>query len=1115
MFIKRLRSSTHNKKELHKSEEREKNWDQRFFLYKIPPYDAFKDANYLSLGLMKSKIKYERFLEKEKQRKLKGKNTFYSEHYIIDSQKGNKTTKSKSKKKLFSAINLKNDEIDNKNNFAKTYSFKYNKTKSSLDEKGNNNLTGEELDLLDEFDIIKVMWNKLGVTKNYQKSFVEFINTLDNADNIRTFLNLEKIQMQKFKYELTQLLKKIIHRNDKISYLKQLINVYEDILKEKKNNPEKNNSNLDSLSNINEKQIISDIHSCLLSLRISTINVVNQIKNFSMTNSYFLYMNKIDLEKLRNDYYYNYEYLLSIKTDLDFIQNTVLTNLYDFENYDGCDPFFISFSKLKEEGEENNEDKEKKNTGRKLDISKKMLEEIQNCIYFLQQAELLDKCKYSNKERKHKNRVLQFLKRGNNYNENKKKSYGIGNLFKGNLEQDIVKLKTRKEYERIFNFIKTNNADLKDKNKLKKSSKKKNDIHLMTSQELKKKFSQYDLLNELINEPKNDEQKEEEFKSKDKVINILNFQKDEEEKKEESEHNKYDNDFNELEENLNKKDETENDNKQEKNDENKFKEEKEEVKQNESKENNEELEKNDENSEKEENKNEEIKDDKKQNDLKIEEEIDDVLLKESKVDNGPQKEEKIPNYISSFFTESIDKLTLLYNDYLSTNPNIYTTFTPNNSKDFIFGIYPKIIIAKNDQENEDKIYGLSGINYYINEDKEFILKINHLSVNDNNKDILNKIIDLIERDIKYKIIEIDLIKDNNILLEVLQNKGFKEYINNDEKIVMRKENINDEENIKICSQINYDSLAVLSLINKEIKETQNTKYTCFNGVINPINLSLLIDKLKINDKYKVEILSQNQTTSLLETLSKQENKFFDFFKTQNNECNNISEITNNEIAPKEGFYYSILNNQLQIQIKTLMTLKMENYLYNGIEINTKNNIIKENKYNSDLYCLPTLNQNIFILLYPFNEKFKNDLSKHNTNVYDLFNSSFKIYIKNYLSTNNTDNDSNNKRFLWIPAFNINSNLFTSDDGMNNYIKIKSNEDIDFKIEEYNEFLKFNYLPDRNKDKNMDINITNSDNDIIIKDKFIIGICHKEFMESFDIPIISLVNVSKDNFVKDK
>ena len=63
-------------------------------------------------------------------------------------------------------------------------------------------------------------------------------------------------------------------------------------------------------------------------------------------------------------------------------------------------------------------------------------------------------------------------------------------------------------------------------------------------------------------------------------------------------------------------------------------------------------------------------------------------------------------------------------------------------------------------------------------------------------------------------------------------------------------------------------------------------------------------------------------------------------------------------------------------------------------------------------------------------------------------------------------DNSNKKFLWIPAFNINTNLFTSDLGMNQLINIKNNEDKDIEIKEYNEFLKINYLPDCNKDKNI-------------------------------------------------
>ena len=1131
MSSDRLRYNQNNIREQTKTEEKEKKWDQRFFLYKIPPYDAFKDENYLSLGLMKSKIKYEQFLQKEKQKKLRGKTHHYTEHYVIDSQSGNKTSKEKKRKLLFSAtFNKFPNENYKNNNFAQTYSYKYPGIKKNKTEE--TQLTMEEIDLLDEFEIIKTMWNKLGVTKNYQENFINFINNLDDLGNVRLYLNLEQKQMQKFKYDLTQLLKKIIHRNDQISYLKQLISIYKNILKEKKSHPELENENLDTLCNKNEKQVIEDINSCLLTIRINTINVVNQIKSFHMSNSYFLYMNKINLEKIKEDYYYNDEYLLTIKSDLDFIQHSILTNLYEFDNFDGGDPFFLSFSKIKEETKEKQEDKQN-NQKRKLEINKKVLEEVQNCIFFMLQAEILYKTKNVNKSEGNKNKVLQFLKCGiNDKEENcKKKSYGIGNLFKSNnLEQDIVKLKMTKGYDRIFNFIKTNNSNpylsLNKENRLKKSSKRKQKIPVMTSQELKNKFNQYELLNELINEPNNENKKEDDFKKRDQEVNIANIQKNEE-KKEDLEQDHYNKEFEDKKENETnteevhdkeeKKEIKEEENKEIKEEDKKEikEEEKKEIKEDEKKDTKEEEKKDEEIDKKEEKHEEKEEDNKKQSDSKIEEEIDEVI---QQAQNENKKEEIIPTYSPLFFTESLDKLSFLYNDYLNSNPNIYTTNSPNKSKDFISGIYPKIIIVKKDNVNEDKIYGICGINYYIYDNKEFILKINHISVCDNNKDLLNKMIDLIEKEIKYQIIEIELVKDrdeNNELIEILKNKEYKECRNDDNKIIMRKENNNGE--IKeIGSQINYDSLAVLSLVKKDDNEIKDKKYIYFNKVMNPIILSLLIDKLKINDKYKIEIISTlSSHTTLVEKLSSLENKVFDFIKTQNNDCSNISEITNNEIASKEGFCYSMINNCLNIQMNTLMTLYIDNYLYNGIDINVKNNIIKDPKYNNNLYCLPTNNQNIFIILYQYNEEFETFMSQDKGNIYNQFSSLFNIMIKNYLSEAHDDNDTNNKKTLWIPSFNINTNLFSSELDICKHINIKNSEDNEIKINEFNEFLKICYLPDDNKDKNIEMNVNNSNNDIVIKDKFLFGICHKEFMECCDMPVICLVNVTKENIIYKK
>ena len=1074
------------------NENKEKKWDERFFLDKIPPYDAYKDLNYLSLGLIKSKIKYENFLEKEKQKKHKNKSPFYSEHYLIDSQPKKKVLN----KKLIFSINNKYDS--NKiNNSQKSYSLTYNhffeKKKSPLakshnfdkkiDNKNKTNfitnylspnnkydhkLTIEESDLLEEFEIIKIMWNKFGVTKKYMEYYVNFLNSLNKKESIKQFLLLEKKQMQKFKYDLTQLLKKIINRNDEINNLKQLINLYINIQNEKKFYHEKNNENLENLSMKNEKKIISDINDCLLAVRIDTINVINQIKNFALTNSYYFYMNKIDLNKIKNDYHYNDEYLLSIKNDLDFVYNPEMQNIYDFENVFGGDPFFLSFTKFpeKDESSPNNKNNEKL----KLPINDKMLLEIQNCLFFLNQAEILIKTKNNNCN---KNKIFDYLNNNNINNYNSKNSnnangYGIGSIFKGNIERNIIKLKSQGGYGKLFNFMANKTISNPRSEKIKNYKTNNGDLPLMTSQELKEKFNEYELINSLIYEnyentdDKNikKSQKEGEYEGEIEQIKIEDNQKKEKEEKEEDEQYK------------------------------KLKEE-------------------------------------KQNELKIieEERLREKKMEEEKKKKENQKENKLnkkvsvqfkkEEYVINWFTGSLEELTPLYHDYLLKIPQSTKDclYFPEKSKDFIVGIYPKIIVEKKDNE----INGICGINYYNDNNNEFILKINHISAIETNKIIINNFIDLIESTLDYKIMEIELKNNQNEIYDILYNKGFKEYFNNEEleNIILRKENpYNFENQNELGVHIKYDSLSILSLQNKNKNKNNdnNTKISCFNNVINQINLSLLLNSLKNNDNYKLEILNSSFITTLIDNISKLENNQFDFIKSNNNNCLNIDEITDNEILPENNYYYLFINNSLNINICTLMTSKIDNYFYNGIQINLKKNSIKDSKYMNNLFYIPTLNKNINIIIYQYDDKFEKDFFKNQNNIYYKFISLFKDTIKHLKINETEDNNNDNKTILWIPSFNIDTNIFSSKLVINNDINIKNEENDDIKIEEFNDFLKINYLPDKNNIISCKVNLIDNDN-IIIKGKFLLGIYHEQFMEQLDIPIISLINVTCDNFIK--
>ena len=114
---------------------------------------------------------------------------------------------------------------------------------------------------------------------------------------------------------------------------------------------------------------------------------------------------------------------------------------------------------------------------------------------------------------------------------------------------------------------------------------------------------------------------------------------------------------------------------------------------------------------------------------------------------------------------------------------------------------------------------------------------------------------------------------------------------------------------KLNFQNKYESLSVLTLINKKEKLEDNKiiYFKGFNNLINELNLILLINNLKNNDKYIIEILNSSFDSSLIEKLSNLgNNNDFDFINLKINNCLNIEEITKNEIISERGYEYSII-----------------------------------------------------------------------------------------------------------------------------------------------------------------------------------------------------------------
>ena len=83
----------------------EKNWNERFYLEKIPNYDSLKDSNILGLNLIKSKIQKNEFQLREFQKKIKKSKTNSSNLTM-----GNKTNRTLNIPLLMT--NIENEKLD-------------------------------------------------------------------------------------------------------------------------------------------------------------------------------------------------------------------------------------------------------------------------------------------------------------------------------------------------------------------------------------------------------------------------------------------------------------------------------------------------------------------------------------------------------------------------------------------------------------------------------------------------------------------------------------------------------------------------------------------------------------------------------------------------------------------------------------------------------------------------------------------------------------------------------------------------------------------------------------------------------------------------------------------
>ena len=1006
--MKSKKRSYKKKRKLNKLKILKKNWDERFILEKIPQYNAYKDINYLSLGLVKSKIRYEESQKKNSLKKAKKLRHNSSRHTLNSKNKKNiqfpfLSLRDSDNQDLFYIKQEKRPQTIKKIKINKTLDYdkkqeKYKKDKeyyiktydnyNSQDDKKDNedneddNNDKENIvidqELQDELNIIKDLWENLGVTQEYQVCFGEMLDSLKKRKIVEKYLSYEKKQLLEFKSDLEKLMNDIYKRENDLLNLKKIEEIYTkneelnkyNLLKNKKiqNNKNSNdnlrNTNLNEYDGdnveksveyneelnkykLNKEKIENDVGNCLKLLRLHTINTVNQFTKFRINYNFFFTSGKNDVNQMKNGYKFDYNYLLKIKKDSQLFKDSPLKNLYNFAKCEN-DPFFLNLL-------ENNNNTKNKKGYKYLTASEDTLKNINKCMFILDQEEMYYKISQT-QNRNNNNEDNEINNEENNdpniKNENKNL---IGTNFQGNLEKTISQLKQRNEYQHLF----FNSGESKDplilNTNINDNLNNKYDqglgpykIPATTSNELLQSFQYYDKI-------KNNIFNREEIENMQKELNI-------------NDTNKYNNKITIISKNVNSQNNCNGNNNQKNNK---------------------------------------------------------VSLKASgglsfnnlyKINNSNSDNEKKSPVKLSF--NSINKKTNEI-EKLKKNYDLNLKISNNNAN----SVNKKVNLDINKKDNENNN---NNIKNSLNENAKNKSKDKNID-NNNNKEVGNNI-------------------HENIILD------------ND------KEEEDEKKNEK-C--INFKYISIVSLINKNDssnknnEQNRNNNFTMGNILfrgMNTFNINLLLNSLKNNNKYSLSNFDNSIITSSPEEIR----SAFNFIKRQNNNVPNISILTNN-LKEKNIIYlsdnninnYAYLSSLINIDFNSLVisSIKYNDYSYNGIKINSSKNVISIED-DITLYTIPTNDENILIYICPYNDKIKEIIKKYdkNSNIFNGF-STFVNLIKN----NNDNSETDVFEYDEIIKINMKSN-YNNNNGGN--VEVNKNEDIiienDFLIGLYHKEMKNKY-----------------------------------------------------------
>ena len=984
------------------------------------------------------------------------------------------------------------------------------------------------VDYKEELSVITSLWDELGVTEDYKYQFNQILDS--NIYNSRIMFFQEKESLQKFKKSIINLKKEINNRENNIKNLLKIISIIDE----------------EKEANIN---ILKDAINIIKSLRLNAVNIVIYINRVRELGFYYYFQGKWDLTKIKKEYTYNNNYLLQMSEDLYFLRNSPLSKYIEMGN-EKIDAFLTNCSQINKEYININNDKII------IPISDDLIKLIEQCAFFVIQDQIIDNIYQKKTMALTKINTMNGMNKSNSTKIKIRKIPSRPMTSKGIFTNNNINYRdNKKNFNNIFNglenrFLRTfkNGNNIEYNNLFQLSTKlndNKNNLIPESTRIKNRAFNQDSIISY-----NNSSQRR--MKIEREIIKLMNpsngqnrtyFPKNKNDSNEkiiiESEKLMKDNQVikNELQKLSKKIEENE-----------KFKQKLEDKLNLQKKE----MEHNS-------NSVEEIRlqflKEKKEMEQKLKDEIDKninnkkdikIIKKEiqlqfdkSKYSNSVKniniykkhnlqkiknkyKIEYYKDNIQSLINilkleEFIDKIDINMKQIFDLKNKIY------NKEFYLKGQYPKILICK---LNENKIIGVCSFCFNDNSMEKGVLYINFISFiedKDNSFQQINDVIKFIKENENYNKIIMDLksFNDNNlekkeniIINHFKDNIGFNfDITNNKRRLIYNNEN-KEYNNNNNNGYLGIDIISLLSLIKREnirINGIINDNYKYINTL--PIFLLLFNQK-----KYFVDFKENIDKSELnINNLIKEPSSIINLLLAENENIEELnSKIENSTIKDKikdslSFKNYSIIDSfgliklNLNIYFKNILQLKYKNYYYNRITSEDVE-IIKDTKNSCIIYNIPSLNENINILIIELNEKIKNILINNDSNIYELFLNYYKTLNKKTI-----DETIN----ILIPSFKIEKH-FQTQKKPDNLRKIDIYESINknnvFDIGLLDEYLKIKFKEEY-LNINGQINYLLNNKDKIINNEFIFGIINNNKSEDNDLSLIQLSYITKDDWIK--